>query len=55
VLRVLTLLVALEPKQDDLLRRIIDGPTLSADVLSGAGALSDGSAAVVTDHAPDDA
>ena len=44
VLRVLTRLVALEPAQDDLLRRIVEGPTISADVLSGAGALSDGSA-----------
>jgi hypothetical protein len=44
VLRVLTRLVALEPKQNDLLRRIVEGPTLSADILSGAGALSGGSA-----------
>ncbi|HEX3920493.1 MAG TPA: type ISP restriction/modification enzyme, partial [Caulobacteraceae bacterium] len=45
VLRVLTRLVALEPQQDDLLRRITEGPTISADVLSGAGALTDSSAA----------
>ncbi len=44
VLRVLTRLVALEPMQDDLLRRIVEGPTISADVLSGAGALTDSSA-----------
>jgi predicted helicase len=44
VLRVLTRLVALEPRQDDLLRRIVEGPTISADVLGGAGALSDRSA-----------
>jgi hypothetical protein len=44
VLRVLTRLVALEPAQDDLLRRIVEGPTISADVLSGAGALTDSSA-----------
>ena len=37
-------LVALEPKQDDLLRRIVEGPTISADVLGGAGALTDSSA-----------
>jgi hypothetical protein len=44
VLRVLTRLVALEPTQDDLLRRIVEGPTISAEVLSGAGALTDSSA-----------
>ena len=44
VLRVLTRLVALEPRQDDLLRRIVEGPTISADALGGAGALSDSSA-----------
>jgi Type ISP C-terminal specificity domain len=44
VLRVLTRLVALEPRQDDLLRRIIEGPTISADALSGVGALTDSSA-----------
>ena len=47
VLRVLTRLVALEPKQDDLLRRIVEGPTISADVLSGVGALTDSSAEAV--------
>ena len=46
VLRVLTRLVALEPRQDDLLRRIVEGPTLNADTLGGAGALSDSSANV---------
>jgi len=44
VLRVLTRLVALEPRQDDLLSRIVEGPTISADALGGAGALSDSSA-----------
>jgi hypothetical protein len=44
VLRVLTRLVALEPAQDLLLGRIIDGPTINADALMGAGALSDSSA-----------
>jgi hypothetical protein len=44
VLRVLTRLVALEPQQDDLLRRIVEGATISADVLSGEGALTDSSA-----------
>ena len=44
VLRVLTRLVALEPAQDDLLGRIVAGPTIDADVLMGAGALSDSSA-----------
>ncbi len=51
VLRVLTRLVALEPKQDDLLGRIVEGPTISADLLSGAGALSDGSAESAADDA----
>jgi hypothetical protein len=36
VLRVLTRLVALEPAQDDLLRRIVEGPTLNAATLGGA-------------------
>jgi hypothetical protein len=44
VLRVLTRLVALEARQDDLLRRIVKGPTISADTLAGAGALCDASA-----------
>ncbi|MDR3506613.1 MAG: hypothetical protein P4L64_01820, partial [Caulobacteraceae bacterium] len=44
VLRVLTRLVALEPAQDDLLGRIVAGPTIDADALMGAGALSDSSA-----------
>lgn len=44
VLRVLTRLVALEPKQAELLGRIVDGATLDADVLGGAGALSEASA-----------
>ncbi len=45
VLRVLTRLVALEPAQDALLTRIVEGPTLDADTLRSGGALSDGSAA----------
>lgn len=52
VLRVLTRLVALEPAQDDLLRRIVEGPTISADVLSGAGALTDGSAQAAAADSP---
>jgi hypothetical protein len=44
VLRVLTRLVALEPKQLDLLDRIIAGPLIDADALRATGALSDGSA-----------
>ncbi len=44
VLRVLTRLVALEPRQLDLLDRIIAGPTIDADLLRAAGGLSDGSA-----------
>lgn len=44
VLRVLTRLVALEPAQAMLLGRIVDGPTLDADVLMGSGALTDSSA-----------
>lgn len=38
VLRVLTRLVALEPAQDALLMRIVDGPTLDADDVFGPGA-----------------
>lgn len=38
VLRVLTRLVALEPAQDALLERIVDGPTLDADDVFGPGA-----------------
>lgn len=44
VLRVLTRLVALEPAQAEFLGRIVAGPTIDADVLMGAGALSDSSA-----------
>jgi hypothetical protein len=46
VLRVLTRLVALEPKQDELLGRILGGPLLDVDTLSDAGALSDASAEI---------
>jgi hypothetical protein len=44
VLRVLTRLVALEPKQLALLDRVIAGPLIDADALRATGALSDGSA-----------
>jgi len=44
VLRVLTRLVALEPKQRDLFDRVIAGPLIDADALRATGALSDGSA-----------
>ncbi len=44
VLRVLTRLVALEPAQADLLRRIVDGATLDADALHASGALTTASA-----------
>lgn len=44
VLRVLTRLVALEPHQDDLLRRIVEGPTIDTDALMATGALSESSA-----------
>ncbi len=45
VLHVLGRLVALEPRQADLLRRICDGPLLSADDLRANGAF-DGSVTV---------
>lgn len=48
VLRVLTRLVALEPRQLDLLDRIIAGPVIDADILRAAGGLSDGSAEAET-------
>jgi len=41
LLRVLTRLVSLEPAQQALLTRIVDGPTVDADDLMGAGALTD--------------
>lgn len=44
VLRVLTRLVALEPAQDALLARIVNGPTIDADDLIETGALTGGSA-----------
>lgn len=40
VLRVLTRLVTLEPAQDELLRRIVEGSTIDADTLRAGGALS---------------
>ena len=42
VLNVLTLLVGLEPKQADLLKRIIDGPLIPADKIAGAAATRTG-------------
>jgi hypothetical protein len=44
LLRVLTRLVALEPRQADLLTRIVDGATIDSDTLSAAGSLSEASA-----------
>lgn len=44
LLRVLTRLVVLEPRQADLLTRIVDGPTIDSDTLSAAGSLSEASA-----------
>ena len=44
VLRVLTRLVALEPKQADLLARIVDGPTIDSDTLRAADSLGEASA-----------
>jgi len=54
VLRVLTRLVALEPKQAELLGRIVDGPTLEADDLGGAGALTQASADSAGETAEED-
>ena len=54
VLRVLTRLVALEPRQADLLERIVEGPTIDADALRGEGALSESSAEGTVDIASDD-
>ncbi len=51
VLRVLTRLVALEPRQSDLLGRIVEGPTIDSDALRAAGSLSDTSAEA-TDQEP---
>ena len=53
VLRVLTRLVASEPKQAELLGRIVDGPTLDADDLMGAGALTDSSVEAAGDEDAD--
>jgi hypothetical protein len=44
LLRVLTRLVALEPKQADLLTRIVEGPLIDSDALSASGSLSEASA-----------
>ena len=40
----LTRLVALEPKQADLLTRIVEGPLIDSDALSASGSLSEASA-----------
>ena len=51
VLRVLTRLVALEPRQADILARIVEGPTIDSDALRAAGSLGEASAdAVETDE-----
>lgn len=42
LLRVLTRLVLLEPAQEALLTRVVDGPTVDADDLMGVGALTEG-------------
>lgn len=44
LLRVLTRLVALEPRQAELLKRIVEGPLIDADALSASGSLSGASA-----------
>lgn len=44
LLRVLTRLVALEPKHADLLKRIVEGPLIDSDALSASGSLSEASA-----------
>jgi Type ISP C-terminal specificity domain len=44
LLRVLTRLVALEPRQADLLTRVVEGATIDSDTLSAAGSLSEASA-----------
>jgi hypothetical protein len=44
VLRVLTRLVALEPKQADVLARIVARPTVDSDTLRAAGSLGEASA-----------
>ena len=41
MLRVLTRLVALEPRQADLLVRVVAGPTIDSDALRAAGSLGD--------------
>ncbi|MBV9246524.1 MAG: N-6 DNA methylase, partial [Methylobacteriaceae bacterium] len=49
LLRVLTRLVALEPRQADLLTRIVNGPTIDSDTLRAAGSLSEASAETTGD------
>ena len=44
LMRVLTRLVALEPRQADLLKRIVEGPLIDSDALSATGSLSEASA-----------
>lgn len=55
VLRVLTRLVALEPKQADLLTRIVEGPTIDSDTLRAAGSLGEASAEEAEGEDEDDA
>lgn len=55
VLRVLTRLVALEPRLDALLARIVEGPTIDADDLLETGALTGGSATGAPDEGAEDA
>jgi hypothetical protein len=55
VLRVLTRLVALEPAQENLLHRIVEGPTIDADALRAMGGLSDSSVEGPVDDQPDEA
>lgn len=54
LLRVLTRLVALEPRQADLLTRIVDSPTIDSDTLSAAGSLSEASAAEAPETSGDE-
>jgi hypothetical protein len=53
VLRVLTRLVALEPAQDAMLKRIVEGPTIDADDLMGSGALTEASVSDSAEAADD--
>lgn len=57
LLRVLTRLVALEPRQSNLLARIVDGPTIDSDTLRAAGSLGEASSETSEEDEdnPDDA